>query len=166
MANLLPRLFVAALCLSSTAAFAQTAAAVPPGSAPPATNPKVVVRPAAEIRAGMSPPTSEHAANITPADTASVIAAPLPTPPVPYNAPPSAFLADARKALAANRTGEAQEAMERAETRDLPRAIPQSDLGKPIHDPVVDRVQQALYALGDGNPQGAEQQLAQGFASK
>ena len=63
------------------------------------------------------------ASNIAPADTRGIIARPLPPPPVPSNDPPVAFLEAARSALSQGRTGEAQEALERAETRLLDRAV-------------------------------------------
>jgi hypothetical protein len=47
----------------------------------------------------------------------------LPLPPVPENDPPHAFLEAARSAVDQGQTGEAQEALERAETRLVDRAV-------------------------------------------
>jgi hypothetical protein len=67
----------------------------------------------------MSLPMSDKAGNITAADTTSPLAARLPEPLVADNAPIRDFLVAGRNALAAGRTGEAQEALERAQTRAL-----------------------------------------------
>ena len=84
---------------------------------------------------------SRPASNITPSDARSVIAPALPIPPVPSVDPPSAFLASARSAVESGRTGEAQEALERAETRLLDRATPTAIAGMPDN-------QQAVLATG------------------
>jgi hypothetical protein len=81
------------------------------------------------------------ASNITPYDTRSVIAPALPVPPVPLTAPPSAFLSVARSAVQAGRTGEAQEALERAETWLLDRSLPAAAVAAPDS-------QQAVLAIG------------------
>jgi hypothetical protein len=67
-------------------------------------------------------PLNQPASNITLSDTRTVIAPALPAPPVPSADPPSAFLIAARRAVVIGRTGAAQEALERAETRLLGRA--------------------------------------------
>ena len=68
-------------------------------------------------------PSSTKASHIE-AQSGSVIAPQLPTPPGGENASGRTFLRDAETALNQNRTGEAQEALERAETAflDNPRA--------------------------------------------
>lgn len=81
------------------------------------------------------------ASNITPSDARSVIAPALPAPPVPSADPPSAFLTAARRAVILGRTGEAQEALERAETRLL-------DRGLPLQAAFVPDSQQAVLAIG------------------
>jgi len=77
--------------------------------------------PAAHAQSRSAAPVSRHDSNITPADTRSTVAPRLPEPGVPSARPPASFLAAARRAVAAGRTGEAQEALERAETRLLDR---------------------------------------------
>src|SRR5581483_8061197 len=76
--------------------FAQPAATVPPGWVPPGANPTTGARPGNEIGTGMSLPTSDQSGNITPADTASPIAARLPEPPVADNAAIHDYLLAAR----------------------------------------------------------------------
>ncbi|MCW3474124.1 hypothetical protein [Limobrevibacterium gyesilva] len=96
-------------------------------------------------------PLSNTPANITPGDTASVIAPPLPMPPVSADAPTRDFLMAARQALAAGRTGEAQEALERAESRALTRDVRPSLAGQPSEQPDVVLIGQARSALGAGD---------------
>lgn len=107
---------------------------------------------------GVSLPTSNQASNITPADTHSIIAPTLPTPPVNPNAGAEQFLNVARQALASHRTGEAQEALERAETRrlDLDAARNMS----PNDDPMIGQIRAALEALGHRDIAAADQQVA------
>ena len=57
------------------------------------------------------------ASNIAPANTRSAIDPALPAPPVAPDSPPVEFLEAARTALNAGRTGETQQALERAEAR-------------------------------------------------
>jgi hypothetical protein len=79
----------------------------------------------------------------------------LPVPPIDENAPPSAFLQAAQTAIAANRTGEAQEALERAESRALDRSVRPSKVGQPSRQPLVQQIAQAREALGAGDRQHA-----------
>ena len=74
--------------------------------------------------AALALPIDRPASNITPFDAYSVTAPALPVPPVPSADPPSVFFVAARDAVQAGRTGEAQEALERAETRLLDRTLP------------------------------------------
>ena len=64
-------------------------------------------------------PLDLRAGNIAPTDTRSAVAPALPIPAVALSVPPLSFLEAARRALEGARTGEAQEALERAETRLL-----------------------------------------------
>jgi hypothetical protein len=98
-----------------------------------------------------SPPVSGQASNITPGDTGSPIAPPLPAPPVADDSGPAAFLRAARVALAGGRSGEAQEALERAESRLLDRSVPYGHEGDQDMSRVVAEVAQARRALGSGN---------------
>ena len=74
--------------------------------------------------------------------------APLPTPALDENAPPKAFIDAALRAIAAGRTGEAQEAIERAESRALIRSVKPSQAGNPSQQPLVQQLIQARQALG------------------
>jgi hypothetical protein len=75
----------------------------------------------------------------------------LPAPAVDDDAPPVAFLDAARRAIAANRTGEAQEALERAESRVLSRPVKPSKAGEPSTQKLVKEIAQARQALGEGD---------------
>ena len=69
------------------------------------------------------PPTGAPAGNGQQPYTGSAIATGLASPTLPTDAPPDVFLKAARTALQDGRPGEAQEALERAETRMLDRPI-------------------------------------------
>jgi alkylation response protein AidB-like acyl-CoA dehydrogenase len=118
---------------------------------PPLAQSPTGARPGNVIGTGQSLPTSGNASNITPGDTASVIAPRLPDPPLDDNAPPFAFLRAARNALAAGRTGEGQEALERAESRALVRAVRPSAANQPSQQPLVREITLARDALAAGN---------------
>lgn len=98
-------------------------------------------------------PSANHASNMGADDTRSVIAPRLPTPPPGENI--RQLLITARQALAAGRTGAAQEALERAETRVLDRSVPIGEQNVPDQDPLVAALMQARQALGNGRPQQA-----------
>jgi hypothetical protein len=95
---------------------------------------------------------------------AAKIAPNLPSPPIEENAPPRAFLLAARGALAAGRTGEAQQALEMAETRALDRSVPLFQTRAPIHDPLAAKIEDALHALGAGERESAMQAIEQAIA--
>ena len=104
----------------------------------------------------MAQSVSAPASNITPADTHSTIAPRLPVPPVSDNAGPRPFLQAASTALSANRTGEAEEALERAETALLDRSTPAG--GQEVdRRPMVRQVSEAREALGHGDVARAQQ---------
>jgi hypothetical protein len=113
------------------------------------------VRPGHEPGVGQSFPLSPDASNIGPSDTRSNIAPTLPDPDVGEGASPRQLLMAARNALAAGRTGQAQEAMERAQTRLLDRSTPLFQTDRPSVDPAVARISEALRALGAGDRAGA-----------
>jgi hypothetical protein len=104
---------------------------------------------------GMSGPASQNASNTDAANTKSAIAPHLPMPAAGDSAGPVAYLQAADRALAARRTGEAQQALEMAETRLLDRSTPVDQAGQPDQGPQVQQVSQALKALGDGDLAGA-----------
>lgn len=79
------------------------------------------------------------------------ISAALPEPPLSEDAGPVAFLRAAENALAAGRTGEAQQAMEMAQTRLLDRSVPLGTHDIPSAQPAVKLISQGLQALADGD---------------
>ena len=96
-------------------------------------------------------PVSTRASNIAPGNTRSGVAPALPVPSVGPDSTPEAYLHAARDALAAGRTGEAQQSLEMAETRQLARAVPAEAANMPDADPVIGQIENALHALGDGD---------------
>ena len=121
----------------------------------PAAAQTFVARPGNEIGTGQSLPLSNNASNVTPDDTRSSIAPRLPSPAVAESAPPDAFLRAARRAIAAGRTGEAQESLERAESRALDRSVRPSLAGQPSRSPLVSIIAEARGAVALGDRQGA-----------
>jgi hypothetical protein len=132
-------------------------------SASPA--PNADIRPGHVPGVGVSEPSSSQASNILPSDTQSPIAPTLPTPPDSPSASPSAYLRTAQQALADHRTGEAQEALERAETRMLDRSTRPSDANSPDDAPRVARITAARDALAHGDYQRANDLITQALAS-
>ena len=112
---------------------------------------------------GNSLPTSNSASNITARDTRSAIAPRLPTP----NATGTtvSFLQAADRDLAANRTGAAQEALERAETRALDRSVEQSAASTPDNSALVSQIGDARRALASGNTAGARSSVQSAMAA-
>jgi hypothetical protein len=98
------------------------------------------------------PAMAQSASNIDKADTRSDIAPRLPAPPVSTDAGPRPFLQAAQVALRANRTGEAQEALERAESRSLDVSDNRAGGGL---SPMGSRISAAREALGRGDVAGA-----------
>ncbi len=96
-------------------------------------------------------PTSTHASNIDAQDTTSPIAPALPSPDLGPGASPVQFLHAARSALATGRTGEAQQAMEMAETRLLDRSTPLFQTNDPSRNPLIKQIGEARRALGSGD---------------
>jgi hypothetical protein len=109
------------------------------------------VRPGNEIGTGQSLPFSEQPSNLEPSAAPVPYGSRLPAPDIDENAPPAVFLDAARRALAAGRAGEAQEALERAESRVLDRSVRPSRAGQPSRQPVVERISAALAALATGD---------------
>ena len=107
------------------------------------------IRPGHEPGVGQSYPLSGNASNITAGDTRSTIAPTLPTPPGGANASVRTYLTDAQRALSANRTGTAQEALERAETAMLQRSVPVDQANTPDQAPDVMQVKAARDALAN-----------------
>lgn len=110
--------------------------------------------PTGAYRGGAGSPRSNHASNIAASDTRSDVAPRLPDPATASNTP-EAYLAAAQKALASGKTGVAQEALERAETRLLSRSTDPSAAASPADMPRVQQIGQARQALATRDIAGA-----------
>lgn len=121
--------------------------------------PAPIARPGNDIGTGQSLPLSNYSSNITSSDTRSTIAPRLPSPGVAPGAGPRQFLMAARQALAANQTGAAQEALERAETRALDRSVAPSRANAPDAGRMVQQISGARHALATGDTAGAMQMI-------
>jgi hypothetical protein len=119
------------------------------------TDPATGARPGNVVGTGQSLPLSDKASNATAGDTRSTIAPRLPTPSVGDDAAPLAFLQAAERALTLGHTGEAQEAIERAESRLLDRDVAPSAAGRPSGQKLVATVGDARRALAAGDRAGA-----------
>jgi hypothetical protein len=96
---------------------------------------------------GESGPASSQASNIDSADTHSAIAPHLPSPDVGENANPDRYLHVAERAIRAHKTGEAQQALEMAETRLLDRSTAPNAASQPDQNPRIAAVTAARKAL-------------------
>jgi len=110
-------------------------------------------RPGNIIGTGMSLPRSDTASNINGQTAHSALAPNLPAPPASEDI--QTLMLAARQALQAGRTGEAQEALERAETRALDRSVIAGTEREPATGPVVLAAGEARQALAAGNVAGA-----------
>ena len=104
-------------------------------------------RPGNDVGTGMSLPKGYRASNLAPQDTRTAIAPNLPAPQGDEDQLPSGFLKAAQSALAAGRTGQAQQALEMAQTRLLDRSVPIGQTNNPSDNPSVRQTSQALQAL-------------------
>ena len=114
-------------------------------------DPQTGARPGNDIGTGMSLPLSDKSSNITSQDTTSTIAPNLPSPAVGENASAKDYLAAARTAVLLDRTGEAQQALEMAETRALDRSVPLFQTNTQSRNPLVEKIEAALNALSSGD---------------
>jgi hypothetical protein len=114
---------------------------------------------------GGKEPMSTAPANVGPASTKTLWSPQLPAPAIGDDAPPAAFVKAAQGAIAANRLGEAQEAIERAESRALDRSVRPSKAGQPSRQVLVQQLAAARQALASGDKAGAMNQLSQALAN-
>jgi hypothetical protein len=98
---------------------------------------------------------SRGASNISESDTHGEVAPKLPSPDVGANGSAKDYLKAAAKALRGHRTGEAQQALEMAETRALESGGVTSNPDSPVSNPMVSKIDDALKALGKKDMQGA-----------
>jgi hypothetical protein len=123
-------------------------------------------RPGHEPGVGESEPFSNRASNINQADSRSQIAPRLPSPGGGENATPDAYLRDAQRALSQNRTGAAQEALERAETAYLNNPANPAEPGGQVGSAAQQTVEQARQALGRGDRAQARQLVEQALGQR
>jgi hypothetical protein len=100
-------------------------------------------------------PLSSGASNINGADTRSVIAPALPSADLGPNATAVDYLQAAQSALAANRTGRAQSALENAETLLLTRSVPLDTTAYADQNPAISNISAALRVLANRDIQDA-----------
>ena len=124
------------------------------------TAPSNDIRPGHVPGVGDSYPASNRASNIVPGDTHSVIAPRLPAPSGGANASISQFLTDAQNSLTHGKTGQAQEALERAETAMLQRSVPADQAETPDQAPDVKLVAQARDDLARRDVNSAKQAIS------
>lgn len=108
---------------------------------------------------GESGPASTKASNIDSADTRSNIAPHLPSPKVGEGASADTLLRAAQSALAAHRTGAAQQALEMAETRLLDRSTAVDEAHQPDQNTQVQQITDARKALASGNTKQARSSI-------
>jgi hypothetical protein len=142
----------AVLCLGAAPALAQ------------GMNPTTGARPGHEPGVGYSEPASGQASHTDSSNARSTIAPRLPTPPVGADADAASFLHAAQRDLDARRTGAAQEALERAETRLLDRSTDPSQVNAPDRSPTVDTIEQARQALGRHDISGARELISRALS--
>jgi len=106
-------------------------------------------------------PMVRHPTNLNPRTTRSEISPSLPSPGLGPNATATEYLAVADSALSRNHTGEAQAALEDAETYLLNRSVPQGMVNQPDQSPAVQTISNALQALASGDRAQARQLVQQ-----
>ena len=111
----------------------------------------------AQTSATPVPNVAAPSSNITAANTKSVISPNLPAPAVAGDASAQDYLRAARLSLVAGRTGQAQQALEMAQTRMLDRSVVPSAAGTPSDNRVVLQIAEALQAVGNGQREHAIQ---------
>jgi len=102
----------------------------------------------AAAQAQLSEPKSDNAGNIL--NGSKSVANELPAPQALSDGVVG-MLTAAVTALRAHHTGEAQEALEQAETMALSRSVPKGQGSMPITDPLISDISQARWALGEKN---------------
>lgn len=108
------------------------------------------VPPASAYRGGAGSPFSARASNITRGNSRSNIAPRLPDPEAQSD-DVRAYVLAARAAIAHHRTGAAQEALERAQTRALSRVTDPALAGRPDGSPISRALAEARLALAQND---------------
>jgi hypothetical protein len=111
------------------------------------------------------PPTGVLTGNGPQSYTHSASVTALPSPTLPTDAPPGAFLEVARTAPQGGRTGEAQEALERAETRLLDHPVAPAQIDVPDDTRAVLDIGVARRALARRDRSGAIRAIDEALAA-
>ena len=111
-------------------------------------------------------PLSTRDSNITPSDTRSNVAPSLPSPAVGMEGTPRDYLMAARSSLGSGKTGEAQQALEMAETRLLSRSVEVQNAQSPSDQIMVKAISDARHALGDGKVEQSKQIIDMALAPR
>jgi hypothetical protein len=119
------------------------------------------IRPGHVPGVGDSEPASTQASNINGSDARSPIAPRLPTPAGGPGEDARDYIRDARQALAHHRSGEAQQAIEMAETRTLDRSVLATDVNTPDQNPRIMALEAARQDLAKHNWSGADRHLSE-----
>ena len=113
-------------------------------------------RPGHEPGVGDSLPLSDKSSNINAGDTTTAVAPTLPPSGLGPDRSPQDYLREARANLVATgHTGQAQEAMEMAETRALDRSVRPDRASTPDASRLVQQIHDARMALGHADIAGA-----------
>ncbi len=120
--------------------------------------------PTGAYRGGAGSPLSNQASNIDGRNTRSEIAPRLPDPGA-SSSDPAAYLAAAKRALQQNKTGAAQEALERAETRILSRTEDPAMASQPSTAAMARSISDARRALGNRDRAGAMRAIDMAMAA-
>ena len=114
--------------------------------------------PTSAYRGGVGSPLSTTATNLAPSRP-EAMGSRLPDP-AAAGATPRDLLMAAQRALSQGKTGAAQEALERAETRVLSRTTDPSMAGTPDQAMMVQNISQARRALGARDTAGAQRSIS------
>ncbi len=122
------------------------------GLQPQAVQAEPAARPDHTPGVGQSLPLSNNSSNNVATDTHTTIAPTLPAASVGNDGTARAYLQEARDHLVATgRTGQAQQALEMAETRTLDRVIPPGEATGPSQSEMVGLISAARSALGNSD---------------
>jgi hypothetical protein len=110
-------------------------------------------------------PSTDSPSGVGSAGAGGLASTALPAPPVDANAPPTAFLRAAQSAMLVGRNGEAQEALEMAQTRLLDRSVPLFQTNNPSQNPAVREISLALQSLAVGNRETALRHIQAAIAT-
>lgn len=120
--------------------------------------------PTSAYRGGAGSPSSTRASNISAGAGRSDMAPRLPDPNAANNSP-EAYLAAAQRSLTQGKTGAAQEALERAETRILSRTTDPSMAAQHDGSMMAQNIAQARRALGNRDVRGAQAAISMALSA-